>query len=152
MTKRRLPMILALVALASAALAWVEDRPDGATFQPEQSQAQVEQQQRAQHEIGEVGRVPRRKGDTRIDVGSTDAEAGDNLAVAEELPKGSEEDERGGAVIRDASTQKGDGSSRGPAWWWGLVVALVGFGAFLALKVYADRTIPEPPKHRPVKW
>lgn len=149
MNHQRIPILLVLISLCTSAMAWVDDRPEGAKFYPEQSQAQVELQQREQRTMGELGNVPRRQGESRLDVEPTDAGAADNLAAATVK---SPETERGSAVLKEAARQRNGESSRGPAWWWGAIVAGVGFGAFYALKVYADKTVPEPQKSRPIQW
>lgn len=140
---------IALIALAAAAvpaLAFIQAKPPGFEYHPEQSQEQVEQQQGSTGYYEEVGVV---EGDIRKP--DTSPTSGDPEA-ARAILQASEDSEKAHNALLQAEKDITSGGRSGPSpvMWGVMVIAVIGLGVF-ALKKYADKVVPEPPKRKP-RW
>lgn len=135
MTKRtRFGLALVLALGAAMASAFQEDKPKGTAFYPEQSQAQVSQQQNLSGKVDPVGTVEERteaKPSAHVD----SSDAGNSFANAGAAAQAS--------FANAASTIK---ASKDKPNYAGIVLLLVGglFLAAVAFKQYSDKNVPLP--------
>jgi hypothetical protein len=128
--------------MASTAFGFHEGRPENFKFEKEQSEEEVQKLQEKMKSMGEVGGVP--------SVGERPESPGlEGSSDDSDLIKGSTRRERGAADIRKAELMERRHEARKRSLpIFGLLFALVGFGAIFALKQYAGRITPPPPSRR----
>ena len=134
-----------LLLLAIPAWSYIEDKPEGAEFHPEQSQGQVAEQQAKQGTQGVVGDVPLR---TTPRSGSGSSKRGGGADVL----AGASEELAANALV-EAEEQIQAEQSAGFKWaWWAIGMLVLGLGVFFGIKTYADKTVPEQKRKRPNRW
>lgn len=141
----KLIAIFGVAVMVMPAVAFIEDKPAGAEFHPEQSQGQVAEQQSKQGTQGVVGDVPVRT-TPRTGPGSSKRGGGADVLA------GASEDLAAKALV-DAEEQIQAEKSSGLKWaWWAIGMLVLGLGAFFGFKTYADRTVPDQKRKRPSRW
>ncbi len=144
--KLRQLALFVLVGASVPAMAFIQAKPPGFEYHPEQSQEQVEVQQGETGYYNEVGIV---EGDIRKPEAtrkSDDPEAAQALRQANEDSKKAEN-----ALLQVEKDISGKRRGLSPVMWGFMVIAIVGLGVF-ALKKYADKVVPEPPKRTKPRW
>lgn len=137
--------IFGMAAIAIPAWSFIEDKPAGAEFHPEQSQGQVAEQQAKQGTQGVVGDVPLRT-TPRANSGSSKQGSGADILA------GASEDLAAKALI-DAEEHLQAENSSGLKWaWWAIAMLVLGLGVFLGVKTYADKTVPDQKRKRSSRW
>lgn len=139
---------LALV-LALPCSAWHEDRPPNFKFEPEQSESEVERLQSKMKVMGETGAIP--------EVGERDtADEIDDSGEKSDLTKAANRKSRSLKASEDIRTverrAKGADSRSRVLPIAGIVFALVGFGAIMALRQYAGKVVPPMPERKRKDW
>ena len=117
---------------------------------PEQSQAQLAEQQRFNGVQNEVGGVPMRQDSVTVRSLPSDARATEALIQAEKTPAANIARENL-LVSERVLSQQGESPMKGIA--WGVVVLLLAIGAVFGLRTWADKAIPVPEAPKPkTRW
>lgn len=127
--------------LASMAGAFIEDKPKGKQWIPEESDASIGTKQRYQGTRPVVGSVPDDTSPEKVGAPMTDPEA--RAALNTPVDEGQ--------VLSEGSkrlTEKPKSSNL----LWGVVLGCVGFGSVLAFRQWANKNIPDAPKSANIKW
>ena len=129
------------IALAAASFAFVEKKPHGAKFVPEQTQEQVTQQQAMNGQYGVLGSEELVQPKPEVKMTGDDSKASDVLIQSD--PKAMSI--ANSALVkaeRDVSNPK---KPKGAIAIWGLAFLVLGGVAVWAFKSYADKVVPEMP-------
>ncbi|MBV6457050.1 MAG: hypothetical protein HONBIEJF_00155 [Fimbriimonadaceae bacterium] len=137
------------IGLALPSAAWHEDRPPNFKFEPEQSEAEVERLQSKMKVMGEVGGVP--------DVGERDTTDGMNdSGDTSDLTKASNRKSRESKATEDIRAverrARGEDSKNRALPIAGIVFAMLGFGAIMAVRQYAGKIAPPIPNRNRKDW
>lgn len=140
-----------LVVMASIVSAlswgWHEDKPAGAAFQPEVTDQRLSRDQSYQRTQGVVGQVE----DARRESGPIDPETSSSQSEQDVMGAATDSEEAAQA-LRDADrVRRSEGSGERTVLSGALVLALIGC-AFLAVRQWANRNIPEPLAVPHRKW
>jgi hypothetical protein len=135
--------------LAGSAFAFVEDKPAGTKFTPEQSQGQLSQQQGFNGQYGVVGdeQINQPKEDIRHQGGDLDAQS----VIIGASPQATQGAVSALKVAESDVAHKGSGGP-GRTVLWGLFFLVLGAFAVWAFRTYADKVVPEPPQKKSTKW
>lgn len=145
MSITRVIAVFGLVAISVSAFAFIEDKPEGAQFHPEQSQGQVTEQQQHQGTQGVVGDVPTRTSPRYNSRSSKSGEGADILADASA--------QLAAKTLVEAEEQlQAENAGRFKWAWWAIGMLMLGLGVFLGFKSYADKTVPEQKRKRRSNW
>jgi hypothetical protein len=130
-TMKAVGIMLALSVTVWAS-ALVEDRPPGAQFQPETSQAELTEMQQGQVVQGEVGMVPMKTDDAvQLEESTSDTDAEENVAA---------KDAAKSVVVAAAEDIKPKRS--GPNYFFFGLLAAVLCGAYMGLRTWANKSLP----------
>ena len=142
-----------VLCLSTGAFASVLDRRAGGKPTPEQSQAQVAEQQKLQGTFGEVGLVEKDTEPNLYQKGGSDNSAAGVVAEAERDMRATTNDPGAAALVADAGVEvrRGSGGAVG-TFAWGILVLALGFCGVLGLRQWVVKTIPEPASPKRVKW
>jgi hypothetical protein len=130
-----------VLALASASFAFVEKRPSGAKFTPEQSQEQVAQQQAMNGKYGVLGSEDLVQSKPNVKMG------GENTKANEVLIQSSPEARSlaNNALVKAEAEVSLAPKPKAPGAVWGILFLVLGAVAVWAFKSYADKVVPDIP-------
>jgi hypothetical protein len=139
----RFRAVLTLLAVSIVAFsnAFIEKKPPGKAWIPEETDATIEKQQvynGVQPVVGEVptDTTPGRAGGPAVDPGAKDALAVGSAAIDEEQ------------VLSEGSKRQGADEPKSRSWLWALVFGALGLGSIFAVRQWANRAIPDPRRER----
>lgn len=147
-------LITAAILLTSvSAFAWIKDKPAGAKFEPEQSQATRAAQQSQQRVQRETGYVPEDTETSSVERERRNPEAAAALRLAEQRKDGPDQPGPNAQPLSEAQRRlKAEPASPAKTAFWGLLIAVLGFGAVLGARTWANKNIPEMPQTRRPQW
>lgn len=139
-------LIIGIAAFAGATSAWGihEDRPAGTEFKLEQSQEQVAQEQAYQGRLEASGAVPIRTQEQEDIKVSKEASAKAALSAADRMAQGSENLKKAEEGMKAAGTNRKSSSQ----WWFFALLAGVGLMAYVGIKDWMSKNIPDMPAKR----
>ncbi len=139
-------LIIGIAVFAGATSAWGihEDRPAGTEFKLEESQEQVAQEQAYQGRLEASGAVPIRTQEQEDIKVSKEASAKAALSAADRMAQGSENLKKAEEGMK-AAGQNRKGSSQ---WWFFALLAGVGLMAYVGIKDWMSKNIPDMPTKR----
>jgi hypothetical protein len=143
MTKRIITIALAFTACC---LCWApfKDLRQGVTRPGEATQDELSREQSFNRVQGQVGTVPMKTDEVPQQSVQSD-NGNNNLADAAAKVEGANN-------IRKATNRIADEPTTGKNAFWGLGVLILGLGSAYGVRVWANRTIPEPPKPKKITW
>jgi hypothetical protein len=130
-----------VLALATASFAFVEKRPAGAKFTPEQSQEQVEQQQALSGQYGVLGSEDLVQPKPDVKMSGDNPKASDVLIMSTPAAKSAADR---ALVLAEQDVAK-SGRPKTSLAIWGFAILILGVVAVWAFKSYADKVVPEMP-------
>jgi len=137
------------IGLALPCSAWHEDRPPNFKFEPEQSEAEVQRLQSKMKVMGEVGGVPEvGERDTAEDID----ESGDTSDLAKASARKSGDSKASDDIRSVERRARGEDSKRRALPIAGIVFAVLGFGAIMAVRQYAGKVAPPMPDRKRKDW
>lgn len=141
------------MCLASTGFSSVLDKRPGQKPVPEQTQAQVAEQQKLQGTFAEVGVVEMDTEPNNYVSGGTDSAAAGVVAGAESTLGGHGPADAAALVAKAGSEIRKDKAGPLGTFAWGLLLLGLGFCAVLGLRQWVVKSIPElaTPKN-PVEW
>ena len=139
--KMKAATLTLFLLLASLAGAFIEDKPKGKQWIPEESDDSIATKQKHQGTRGVVGEVPDDTTPQESDAPMTDPEARAalNAPIAEEQ------------VLSEGSKRLSE-KPKSSSLLWGVILGCAGFGSVLAFRQWANKNIPEGPKNSTNKW
>ncbi|MBL8060485.1 MAG: hypothetical protein JNK63_07210 [Chthonomonas sp.] len=144
--KFKLQSILVLtLAIAGTNSAWAlhEDPPEGAEFKLERSQEQVAQEQAYQGRVDASGVVPIRTEEQANLENRKDDSAKGALSAADRMAQGAKNLQAAEAALKNKSEKRG-----GSPWWFFALLAGVGLMAYVSIKDWMSKNIPDMPGKR----
>lgn len=139
--KLRAVLCLLAVCIVSLSGAFIEKKPPGKAWIPEETDATIQKQQihnGTQPVVGEVptDTTPGRAGAPPVDPGARDALAVGSAAIDEEQ------------VLAEGGKRRGGEEPKSRSWLWAIVFGGLGLGTVFAVRQWANRAIPDPHQNR----
>lgn len=133
----RAAFVVPILLLASFAVAFIEKKPPGKAWIPEETDASIEKQLVHNGEQPVVGVVPAdttpdRTGSPPVDPGARDALALGSAAIDSDQ------------VLAEGGKREGREEPKSRSWIWAIVFGGLGLGTVLAVRQWANKAIPEP--------
>lgn len=151
MRRQKLIGIALVLSLACLSPAPMRDLRSGVKVQPEKNQQQVEIDQRNYQQVqGETAQAPRDTEDMLTDNIDSERSASKTVKTFDDDQKASANTDK---TLAEATAGIGRKDPRGVSWIWGMLFLILGFGVVLALRQFANKSIPEMPNNlRTGKW
>lgn len=139
--KMKAATLTLFLLLASLAGAFIEDKPKGKKWIPEESEASIATKQKHQGTRDVVGEVPNDTTPQKSDAPMTDPEARAalNTPIAEDQ-------------VLAEGTKRLTEKPKSNGLLWGVILGCAGFGSVLAFRQWANKNIPDAPKNANIKW